>query len=450
MGSETAAEAGEAAATPGGRGRLITYGVILATQTISLLGSQISGLAVSIAVFRQTGQATPLALVSFIFVAVQVVATGFAGALADRFDRRTLMLVANVGYALCSSLLLAAFLSGGFRLWQLYALTLANAVFGALEGPAYQASVAMLVPDRHRDRANAIQQLTGPAAGVLAPAAAGLLYAAFGVSGAILVDLATFAVAIAVLIAIRIPMPARSEAGASLPGSLWRQSFDGFGYLAQRPVLLAFCLVATGVNFLVNGVGVLQTPYLLDRVSGVATFGVIIAFVNGGAVAGALVMSAWGGTRPRIHTTMGAIALGGVFLALSGVARTAPTLILALGLFMFCLPIVNASAMSILQAKVAPDVQGRVMAAVGQMAMLLTPIALLAAGPLADKVFEPAARSGALRVVAWLVGGGVGSGIGLMLVIGGAATTLLGLGFYAVPGFRRIETILPDHATEVG
>jgi MFS family permease len=360
------------------------------------------------------------------------------------------MLVANLGYALCSGLLLAAFVSGAFQLWQLYALTLANAIFGALESPAYQASVAMLVPDRHRDRANAIQQLTGPAAGVLAPAAAGLLYAAFGVSGAILVDLATFAVAIAVLIVIRIPMPPRTEAGAALQGGLWRQSFDGFRYLAERPALLAFCLVATGINFLLNGVGVLQTPYLLDRVGSVATFGVIIAFVNFGAVAGALMMSAWGGTRPRIHTAMGGIALGGVFLALGGVARTAPTLSLTLGLFMFCLPIVNAAAMSILQAKVAPDVQGRVMAAVGQMAMLLTPAALLAAGPLADNVFEPAARSGGLAAVAWLVGGGVGSGIGLMLVIGGVATTLLGLAFYAVPGFRRIETILPDHVTEAG
>ncbi len=449
MGSETEADAREATAAPVGRG-LLTYGVILATSTLSILGSRISGLAVSIAVFRQTGHATPLALVSFIFVAVQVVATGFAGALADRFDRRTLMLIANVGYAVCSGLLLAAFISGAFQLWQLYALTLANALFAALEQPAYQASIAMLVPDRHRDRANAIQQLTGPLAGVLAPAAAGLLYAAFGVSGAILVDLGTFAVAVAVLLVVRIPMPARTEAGASLQGGLWRQSFDGFRYLGERPVLLAFCLLATAVNFLLNGVGVLQAPYLLDRVTSVAAFGVIIAVLNFGAVAGALVMSAWGGTRPRIHTVLAGLITWGIFLALSGVARTAPTLALAGALSMFCMPIINAASISILQAKIAPDVQGRVMAAVGQMGMLATPLALLAAGPLADQMFEPAARAGALRSVAWLVGAGPGSGIGLMLVIAGAATTLLGIGAYAVPGFRRIETILPDHLTEAG
>src|SRR5580704_3395254 len=129
MGSEVQPEAGEIATAPAGRGRLVTYGIILATSTLSILGSRISGLAVSIAVFRQTGHATPLAIVSFIYVAAQVATMGFTGALADRFDRRTLMLLANVGYAVCSGLLLAAFVSGAFQLWQLYVLSLANALF---------------------------------------------------------------------------------------------------------------------------------------------------------------------------------------------------------------------------------------------------------------------------------------------------------------------------------
>jgi len=450
MGSEVQPEAGEIAAAPAGRGGLVTYGVILATSTLSILGSRISGLAVSIAVFRQTGHATPLAIVSFIYVVAQVATMGFTGALADRFDRRTLMLLANVGYAVCSALLLAAFVSGAFQLWQLYVLSLANALFSALEAPAYQASIAMLVPDRLRDRANAIQQLTGPTAGILAPAAAGLLYAAFRVSGAILVDLGTFAVAILVLLIICIPMPAKTEASAAPEGGLWRQSFDGFRYLAQRPVLFGFVLSATAVNFVVNGVTVLDTPYVLDRVSSVATFGVIMAVMNAGAVVGALVMSVWGGTRPRVNTTAGGLMLSGLFLALAGAAHTAPLLSLCFGLFMFAMQPVNAAATSILQAKIAPEVQGRAFAAINQMAMLLTPIALLAAGPLADRVFEPAVHTAGWRNVAWLVGGGVGSGIGLMIVIAGAATTLIAAVFYAIPSLRRIETILPDHVTEAG
>src|ERR1700677_905657 len=89
-----------------------TFYVLLVAQAISLLGSQISGLAVSIAVFRQTGHATPLALVAFFSAAPRIVLGGFAGALADRFDRRRIMLAANVGYVFTSGLLLASFASG--------------------------------------------------------------------------------------------------------------------------------------------------------------------------------------------------------------------------------------------------------------------------------------------------------------------------------------------------
>jgi MFS family permease len=184
---------------------LAIYYVLLVTQAVSLIGSQISQYAVGISVFRATGHATPLALVAFFSATPGIVLGGFAGALADRYDRRMLMLVANLGFTAVSGLLLVSFATGAFQLWHLYALTLAAAVFAAFERPAFQASVTMLVPDSHRDRANAIGQMTGPAAGVIAPAAAGMLYAVVGVTGSIAIDIASFVVAIAVLAIVRIP-----------------------------------------------------------------------------------------------------------------------------------------------------------------------------------------------------------------------------------------------------
>src|SRR5580704_9157629 len=102
--------------TRGASARLTIYYALLVTQTVSLIGSQISEYAVSIAVFRSTGHATPLALVAFFSTAPAILLGGFAGALADRFDRRGMMLIANIGFVVCSGLLLASFASGGFRL----------------------------------------------------------------------------------------------------------------------------------------------------------------------------------------------------------------------------------------------------------------------------------------------------------------------------------------------
>jgi MFS family permease len=421
--------------SPAASARLAIYYALLVTQTVSLIGSQISEYAVSIAVFRATGHATPLALVAFFSTVPAILLGGFAGALA-----------ANIGFTVCSGLLLVSFASGAFRLWHLYALTLGASVFATLQRPAFQASVAMLVPDSHRDRANAIGQITVPAAGVIAPAAAGMLYALVGVVGSIGIDIASFIVAIVVLAIVRIPRPAETPEGVATRTAVWRQVFDGFRYLAARPVLLGFCGYVSMVNFLAGVPMVLLTPYVLARTGSAQLFGVVLGVTNVGGIAGALVISAGGRIGSRMNTVMLGIVAAAVFLGLAGIARSALALGASLFLMVFALAFTDAPFWSILQAKVAPDLQGRVFAAYLQMMMLMSPLAFLLAGPLADRVFEPARRLPAWRSVGWLVGAGPGAGMGMLFVAAGVAILAFTLAVYAVPAVRRLEADLPDHA----
>jgi DHA3 family macrolide efflux protein-like MFS transporter len=427
------------------RARLAIYYALVITQTVSLIGSQISEYAVSVAVFRATGHATPLALVAFFSAAPAVVLGGLGGALADRVDRRSMMLIANVGFTVANAVLLASFASGAFQLWHLYALTLVTSLFAALARPAFQASVAVLVPDNHRDRANAIGQMAGPAAGVFAPAVAGLLYALVGVVGSIGVDIATFVLAIVVLAIVRIPKPAETAEGRAMRTSVWRQVFDGFRYLAARPVLLGLCGYVSVVNALASVAFVLFTPYLLARTGSVQMLGALLAVMNVGGIAGSLVISAGGRVGSRMNTVMLGIVGGGLFIGLAGVARDPLTIGASLCLMLFALAFCNAPFWSILQAKIAPDLQGRVFAVYLQGVMLLSPIAFLVAGPLADQVFEPARRQPIWRRVGWLVGDQSGAGMGLMLVVIGLLVLVLSLAVYAIPAVRRLEADLPDH-----
>jgi MFS family permease len=424
-----------------------TYYLLVATEALSMIGSQTSSLAVGIAVFRLTGHATPLALIGVFYALPWILFGGLGGAIADRFDRRRLMLVANLGFALTSGLLLLAFAAGAFQLWQLYALVVVNGLFSLVEAPALQASVSMLVPDDHRDRANAIQQLSYPASVVLSGAFAGLLYAAVGVTGAILVDLATFAVAIAVLAVVRIPMPPppASEGDRAAAPSVWRQSFDGFRYLGGRLPLLALCLYIALVSALAGGMfWALMTAYVLDRVRDTGVYGFVVAAGFTGAIGGALVMTAWGGLRPRIHTVMIGILLAGAGMALFGVVRTPIPLAATLFVLTFAIPPANAAIFSIFQAKVAPDHQGRVFAAMNQLSALLGPLASLAAGPLADRWLEPAVGKPGWSALALAVGAAPGAGIGLIYLGAGLAVVAITAAFYATPSFRRMEAVLPD------
>jgi hypothetical protein len=121
----------------------------------------------------------------------------------------------------------------------------------------------------------------------------------------------------------------------------------------------------------------------------------------------------------------------------------------AAGLFFagFLLPILNGSSQAIWQAKVAPDVQGRVFAVRRIIAQITAPLAMLVAGPLADYLFEPAMMPGGAWASTFggLVGTGPGAGMSLIFIIAGLLSVLVGLAGYAIPVIRDVETILPDH-----
>lgn len=430
---------------PTSRG-LRTFYTILITQAFSMMGSRISGLAIGFWLFAQTGEATPLVMVSFFALLPNIIATSLAGVLADRWSRRKVMILADFGQALCTLLLLISVSSGAFVLWHLYVLVGVQALFSALQGPAFIASVTLLVPESHRDRANAVQQMTGPLSGIIAPAIAGVLYSLVGLVGAILIDLATFAVAVAVMFMVHIPQPQETEAGRAASGSIRREVLAGFHYLWANKPLLLLVMHFSWVNFLIGGTMALTSPYILLRTGSEATLGVILSVMNVGGLIGGIVISIWGGTRPRIHTVMPGIIVSGVFLALYGMMRDPVGLGAVLFALFFPLPMVNALVMSILQSKIAPDLQGRVFAVLDQITLLMMPLAFLLVGPLADTVFEPAVLTESWSSVAPIVGSAPGAGIGLIYVIAGLLMASTSALVYMLPLVRRLESIIPDYA----
>lgn len=428
--------------------RLKTYYALAATQALSALGSRISSLAIGIWIFQQTGQATPLTLVAFFALLPTVLGGGLAGALADRFDRRLVMVCADTGQAAGTVLLLISFSSGAFEVWHLYVITVAQAAFGAVQTPAFQASISMLAADAQRNRANAIFQMIGPATGIVAPALAGMVYASVGVVGAIAVDLATFLIAALVILNLRIPVPARTAAGAALRAPLWEQAFDGFRYLAARPALFGLILHGTAFNGLIGGATVLLIPYVLARTESETALGLVLAALNSGAIAGGILAGAAPRRGLRIHGMMGGVIAASAFLAISGVARDTWSLSASLFLVMAAISLVSVPFMSIMQVKIAPDVQGRVFAAMGQLSGLAMPIAFLASGPLADRVFEPAVASAAWTRIAPVFGAEAGAGMGLLLALSGVLSLIVSVAVYLAPPIRRIETSLPDYVPE--
>ena len=425
-------------------GSIRTFYILLSTQTLSLIGSQMTGIAIGIQVFNNTGAVLPLALLQIAYALPMILAAGLAGVAADRWDRRWVLMIADSGQAIGTLLLLLSFLSGQFQLWHLYAIAFLQSVFGIFQHPAFQASVTMLVPDEHRDRANAIQQIINPAAGIVAPALAGILFTVIQVAGIIVIDLATFAVAILVVFLIRIPRPARSAEADITKDSAWKEMTAGFRVLWQRRILFYLIIAIMGVNFLWNTYSALQTPYILTYTGSEAVLGIMLSVASAGYMVGGIVMSAWRVPGARMRIMLPAIVAIGFFMLLFGLMRSPVLMGLMLFLFYVPHPVVNTLLTSILQLKTPPDTQGRIFAAVTQLAVLTGPIALLFSALMADHVLQPGVGSMVWEVVEPIVGNESSSGMRLMIVISGAIYTAAGLLLYKWSRMRQLETELPD------
>ncbi len=428
--------------------KLRTFYTLIFTQTFSLIGSRMTDLALSIYIYNQTGDVTPLALVSVFALLPQVIGASFAGVLADRWDRRYVLMISDAGQAFGTIILLISFLSGGFQLWHLYVIAFIKAWFGVFQSPAFTASVTMLVPDDKRDRTNALQTVTGPLAGVIAPALTGALYAVIGLNGIIGLDLLTFVVAAGVVAFVRIPRPTQTAVGKQMQGTVWKEMVGGLKYLWSWRSLFVIAVQMSLVNFLFAGASMLFTPYLLARTGSEAIMGLLLAISDFGMIVGAVIIGAWGGTRPRIHTIMGGILVSSLFLIATGMAQTPLVLGVSVVLMTLPAPMINAAAMSLMQAKVPPDIQGRVFAALGQMSMLLMPLAYLLIGPVVDTVFEPAVAAPGWERVAPLVGNQAGAGMGLIMMLAGGGLLITTAVVYALPRVRHVESERPDYVPE--
>ena len=426
---------------------LRAFFIIWIGQLVSLVGSQLTGFALGVWVYDQTGSVMMLAVTQIALSAPQILLSPLAGVLADRWDRRIVMIVSDFGAGLAVLAAAILYLSDRLQPWMVIPINFWMASFIALLWPAYTASITLLVPKEQYGRANGFVQLGEALTQIAGPALAGALYVGIRLGNMALIDFATYLVSVALLIVfVRIPRPPHTEDGQQAKGSMWKEMRFGWDYIVARKGLLSLLLFFLSINFLAGVMGPLFTPLILDNWEA-NVLGYLSTIMGVGMLAGTLVMSAWGGGKRKIYTLLGAGILGSIFLTVVGLRLSIPLLAVCGFGFMFTMPLMNASSQAIWQAKVAPDVQGRVFAVRRAIAWSSQLIAPLLAAPLADYVFKPGMEEGGVlaSVFGPVVGVGANHGIGVLISVLGLAMTLVCVLFFFNPRVRNVEIDLPDH-----
>jgi MFS family permease len=432
-----------------GRSGMLGFTVIWVGQMLSLLGTTMTGFALTIWAWQVTGQATALAFVGFASFAPVVLFSPVAGAIVDRYDRKKIMMLADLAAGLPTVALLLLYSTGNLQIWMLYVTGAISGTFQSFHFPAYSAAVTMMVHKKHYARAQSMLATAEFASGFFAPIAAALLLNIAGIEGIMMIDITTLSVALAMLLLVYIPKPPITEEGRRSMGNLWKESLYGFRYIIKYPSLLGLQLTFLANNFLGAMYFTLLAPMVLSRTGDNSIiYGSVMSAAAIGGMIGSIVLTLWGGPKRRIHGVLLGWTMSHLIgTVLMGLGADATVWIPVSFAGMFVSPVINASNQAIWQSKVVPDLQGRVFATRRLIAQVSAPPAMVLAGLLADAVFEPAMNPGGslAPVFGWLVGTGEGSGMALIFILTGLLGAAFSLSVYAIRTVREVETIIPDH-----
>ena len=392
--------------------------------------------------------ATAMALVGFFNFAPEILLSPISGVLVDRWNRKLVMILSDVAAGLATIAVFLLYASGHLQMWHLYVAGAWTGAFKSFQWPAYSAAISTMIPKEQYTRADGLLGLTESLSGILAPPLAGLFLGIIGLTGIMTVDIITFLAAVGGVLLVTIPQPNVSAVG-EVKRSILKDSVFGFRFILQRPSLLGLQLIFFFGNLLGALAATLQNPMILSR-TGNDSF--LLSLVQGGfgagAVLGGLILIRTGGLKRRTNGVIWGWFFSMFFgSVLFGIGRSLPIWLVA-GFFAAIINVyINASNQSIWQAKVPPDVQGRVFSARRMIAQVVGPLGILLAGPLADRLFEPAMREGGslTSTFGWLVGVGPGAGMALITVISGILIMIVAAVSYRISAIRNAEDILPDH-----
>ncbi|MFI6757530.1 amino acid adenylation domain-containing protein [Micromonospora sp. NPDC050417] len=410
-------------------------------QFMSMLGYTLGMFALGVWAYQRSGRVFDLGLVTMLATLPAVLVTPLGGTLADRVDRRRIMLVADTASGVAMAVLALLLATGRLTLVSVCVIVAATSIASAFHRPAYLAATAQLVPKPYLPQANALVGLATGFGTAVGPLLGGTLIAFADVSGVVYVGVGLFAVGVGSLLAVRFPdqlFPRQRESfGKALTG--------GFHFIIRRKPLLLMIGFAAVLNLFAAVMFVAVQPLVLSF-AGVTQLGWVTTVGGLGAAAGGLLMLPWGGTRRRTTGMIGAALGVGAGTVLMGVHASVAVVALGLAVRMGAMAVLNAHWLSIIQVKVGQQLQGRVLATNLMLALATQPIGFLAAGPLADDGLTPLLhRVPALGAV---LGEGPGRGMALLMIICGLCIVVWSaLGLCWRP-LRRLEDDLPDATPE--
>lgn len=410
---------------------LKTFLILWSTQSLSQLGSAMTGFALTLWLYEKTGSALQTALLAVCSYAPYVVMSIFAGALSDRWNKKKVMLVCDTLAACCSVAVLVLLKTDLLQPVHMYILNALTGLMNTVQQPAGDVAMTMITPKKYYQKTSGLRSFSASLVRILNPVFATALYAFAGMDIVICVDLSTFGIAfLTLLFGVKLSASEKGEEAG-------KESFSetvraGLACLRENELVLVLILFLAGVNFVASAFDAVLPALILPRENGGETvLGIVTSCAGIAMLCGSLIVTALPAPKNRIRviylTMLFSLGTENFLLAFSEnpVVWCAGQMI-----GWIVVPLMSANLDVILRTTIPVDMQGRVYSCRNTLQFFTIPIGLFLGGFMVDHFCEPVmAAAPAQGMLIKLFGTGKGSGAAMMMFILGVLGVVVCLGF---------------------
>jgi MFS transporter, DHA3 family, macrolide efflux protein len=368
-------------------------------QALSILGSQLVQFALIWYLTVQTSSAIVLATATMAGMLPNVFLGPFAGTLVDRWNRRRIMIVADSIVAFVTIALMVLFALDVVEVWHIYVVIFIRSLASVFHGNSMNASTSLMVPVEQLTRIQGLNQLLNGGLNVVAAPLGALLLGILPMQDILSIDVVTALFAILPLFFIHIPQPERKTVNTEKT-TVWADFKAGLRYMLNWPGLLIIGLMTVGINFTIIPAFSLLPLMVKDYFGGSAIhLGWVESAMGAGMILGGALLGLWGGFSRKILTSLvGLMGMGAGTLILALAPASAISLAVGGALLVgFMTPMTMGPFFAVIQSTVEPDMQARIFSLLSSVGTGITPLGLMIAGPVADRV----------GIQAWFLLGGI-------------------------------------------
>ena len=406
-------------------------------EWISAIGSGLSAFGLGVYIFNQTGKASDMALITLLGFMPALLLSPIAGVLADRHDRRLLMVIGDSFSVLGLVFILWCMLQGEAKVWQIGVGVTISAIFSSLVEPAYRATITDLLTEDQYMKASGLVQIAGSSKYLISPALAGILLYVTDVKVLLLIDACTFFVTVFSTLAVRKGIEVQKS---EYKASLMEEFKEGFKVISSNRGVWTLVWLSAILTFCMGFIQTLAMPMILAFETS-TTVGLLETVVAFGMLISSIILGMLSIKGGYVKILASSLFGSGIFMILFGLRENIWLISGAGFLFFAMLPFANASLDYLVRTHIDQQVQGRAWGLIGLISQLGYIGAYAISGVLADYVFTPLLVDEGLLAnsVGKIIGTGSGRGTGFLIMIAGMLMAIASIGVYHNGEIQNLE-----------